>query len=154
MNEPQRIRQLFENLYNGNPWLEITLAGTLANISAEQASAKKYAGQNSIWEITNHLVEWRLNVLERVNGKTIITPEHNYILPIEDTSAEAWQKTLQELKESQVKWTTFLSAMNEAALSNVYPQNGHTHYEHIHGIIQHDAYHLGQIVLLSKHPDL
>jgi uncharacterized damage-inducible protein DinB len=25
-----------------------------------------------------------------------------------------------------------------------------TYYEHIQGIIQHDAYHLGQIVLLSK----
>ena len=35
-------------------------------------------------------------------------------------------------------------------MEKVYPNNGMSYYEHIQGIIQHDAYHLGQIVLLAK----
>ena len=153
MDETKRITQLFDNLYDGSPWLEITLVGTLSIISAEQAAAKKHPTRNSIWEITNHLINWRLNVLRRVNGEIIQTPSHNYIQPIEDTSEAAWADTLRNLEDSQQQWTLFLKDFSDQKLSDIYPVNGHTHYEHIHGIIQHDAYHLGQIVLLVKHPD-
>ena len=39
---------------------------------------------------------------------------------------------------------------DDADLAKIYVNNGHTYYEHIHGIIQHDVYHLGQIVILKK----
>ncbi|RZJ29317.1 MAG: DinB family protein [Flavobacterium sp.] len=151
MEETHRIKKLFTDLYNGNPWLDVTLVGTLENISAEKAAAKPAAGGNSIWEIANHLVSWRENVLQRITGIEIVSPEHNYILPIGDTSEPAWQQTLKNLEASQQKWENFLSEMIDADLSGIYPPNGHTHYEHIHGIIQHDAYHLGQIVLIAKY---
>lgn len=63
----------------------------------------------------------------------------------------AWGKTIERLKESQDKWLTFLKEMNTNTFSDVYPTNNITYYEHIHGIIQHDAYHLGQIILLVKY---
>lgn len=153
MKEPQRILELFEDLYNGEPWLDITLIGTLENITAEQAAQKKYPDRNSIWEITNHLILWRLNVLDRVKGNAIETPETNYFYPIEDTSPEAWEKTIENLHYSEREWLVFLKSLPPKKLDDVYINSGLTNYEHIHGIIQHDAYHLGQIVLLSKHPD-
>jgi uncharacterized damage-inducible protein DinB len=148
--ETQRIKQLFEDLYQGNPWLDVTLTGTLSIISAEKA-AKKPGDGNSIWEITNHLISWRENVLKRITGTTMVTPSHNYFVAVKDTSEAAWKQTLQNLEASQQAWESFLSNMKDAELSGIYPPNGHTHYEHIHGIIQHDAYHLGQIVLTAKH---
>ena len=152
MEEPKRILTLFENLYNGDPWLDVTLMGTLENITAEKAAEKKIADRNSIWEITNHIIEWRKNVLQRVHGKTLKTPQHNYFLPVEDTSAAAWKNTIEKLRASEKEWEAFLNQMKSSDLETVHPMNGHTHYEHIHGIIQHDAYHLGQIVMLVKHP--
>jgi uncharacterized damage-inducible protein DinB len=150
MKETERIIQLSQNLFNGNPWLDITLLGTLQNITAEQAVKKPFS-LNSIWETTNHLIHWRRNVLQRVQGQTTISPEHNYFFPITDTTDDAWHDTLKELEASQLEWTDFLKSMQDEDLRNIYPINGHSHYEHIHGIIQHDAYHLGQIVLISKH---
>ena len=152
MEETARISKLFADLYNGTPWLEVTLVGTLEAISAEKAAEKKVATRNSIWEITNHLIAWRRNVLERVKGNTITTPQDNYIRPVNDTSDHAWKTTLEELDHSQKEWTDFLKNFSDNSLENIHPVNGITHYEHIHGIIQHDAYHLGQIVLLAKHP--
>jgi len=96
------------------------------------------------------MISWRENVLQRVQGKIITTPSDNYIKPIADTSQEAWMKTLEELKKTQKEWITFLKKFDEVDFQKQYPSNAMTYYEHIQGIIQHDAYHLGQIVLLSK----
>jgi uncharacterized damage-inducible protein DinB len=151
MKEPLRLKKTFSNLYNGDPWLDVTLVGTLQAISVEQASKKPAPGVNSIWEITNHLINWRQTVLERVHGTVIPSPEHNYFQPVEDTSEKAWKETLVRLSESEEAWESFLEKINEKGLNEVYPANDHTYYDHIIGIIQHDAYHLGQIVLLAKH---
>lgn len=153
MAENIRIRNLFENLYDGNPWIEVTLTKTLENISAERAARKSHKTRNSIWEITNHLISWRETLLGRMCGENIATPDNNYIAPIEDQSEHAWKQTLQRLAQSQQKWVEYLAELSDETLAASFPQNGLTLYEHVHGIIQHDCYHLGQIVLLAKHPD-
>lgn len=146
----KRISKLLDDIYDGSPWIDVSLVGTLKDISAERA-AKKVAPQwNTIWEIVNHLISWRLNVLQRIQGKIITTPENNYFEPVADTSAAAWQGTLQRLEESQKQWIKVLKKYKKADLEKEYPNNHMTYYEHIQAIIQHDAYHLGQIVLLAK----
>ena len=150
MNESHRIQSLFTDLYHGHPWLDVTLQDTLSRISAEQANQRPIKDGNTIWEIVNHLIAWRENVLKRVQGEVIQTPANNYIENIPDPTEEAWQQTLENLETTQKEWLYFLSTFNESDFSKEYPVNKLTYYQHIHGIIQHDAYHLGQIVLLAK----
>ncbi|HOY04799.1 MAG TPA: DinB family protein [Saprospiraceae bacterium] len=149
MTDQQRLSALFQNLYNGHPWIDVTLSGVLENIPAEKA-LQRVGSCNTIWEIVNHLIRWRENVLQRVQGSVLKTPANNYIVPVTDTSGIAWESTLRELTESQSAWMDFLKNLDLSQLDNAYPVNGLTYYEHIHGILQHDAYHLGQIVLLAK----
>ena len=59
-------------------------------------------------------------------------------------------KTLKELEDSWLQWIAFLKKFPESDFKKIYRNNKMTFYEYIHGIIQHDAYHLGQIVLMSK----
>ncbi len=151
MSEAKRIKLLFEELYTGDPWLEITIAGTLKNISAKHAAKKFSPEVNSIWEIANHLISWRENVLQRVKSIEIKTPDHNYFLPVKDISEDAWRQTQENLAQSERDWEIFLDHLTEKELDRLYPPNGYSNYKHIHGIIQHDAYHLGQIVMLAKH---
>ena len=150
MKETKRTQKLFEDLYEGEPWIGVTLFDTLKRIPAEKAAKKIAPHWNSIWEITNHIITWRLNVLERLHGNKMTTPDNNYFESVTDTSKAAWKKTLKHLEESQQQWTSFLKIFNEKDFENIYSRNGLSYYEHIHGIIQHDAYHLGQIVLLAK----
>lgn len=150
MEKNTQLGKLFTNLYNGSPWLGVNLVETLSQISAEKAAKKIHPDRNSIWEITNHLISWRLNVLERVRGKSMVTPGHNYILPIGDASENAWKNTLKQLENSQHQWLDFLKTCDEKDFKKIYANNQMTYYEHIHGILQHDAYHLGQIVILVK----
>jgi uncharacterized damage-inducible protein DinB len=150
MSENKRISNLYQSIYNGNPWLEVTLANTLENITAQQAYRKVNPNLNTIWEIVNHLIQWRRNILKRVQGETVVTPDHNYFVPILDSSEAAWEQSLQSLAKSQELWNAFFEDFNDSDLEKIYVNNNHTYYEHIHGIIQHDVYHLGQIVILKK----
>jgi uncharacterized damage-inducible protein DinB len=149
MKETERIISLFNDLYNGQPWLDVTIIGTLAPISAGQA-AKKTAPWNSIWEIVNHLISWRLEVLERVQGVHTKTPADNYFRPVTDPSPDAWKNTLKAFEDTQLRWVNFLKSMNEKDFEKIYQPTSLNYYQHIHGILQHDAYHLGQIALLAK----
>ena len=150
MLESKRISNLYQSIYNGNPWLEVNLANTLNDVTAEQAYRKINPNLNTIWEIVNHLIQWRRNILRRVQGETITTPDHNYFVPVLDPSEVAWHQSLQNLAKSQDQWNTFLTYFDDGDFEKIYINNNLTYYEHIHGIIQHDVYHLGQIVLLKK----
>ncbi|WP_264553855.1 DinB family protein [Flavobacterium sp. N2038] len=150
MSESKRISNLYQSIYDGNPWLEVTLANTLKNVTAEQAYRKINPNLNTIWEIVNHLIQWRRNILERMQGEVVQAPGHNYFVPVLDPSEAAWEQSLQTLAKSQESWNAFFEDFNDDHLAKIYVNNGHTYYEHLHGIIQHDVYHLGQIVILKK----
>ncbi|HRG39225.1 MAG TPA: DinB family protein [Bacteroidia bacterium] len=149
MKETQRIIQLFEKGFNGIPWIDVNLVDVLENITPEQAIRKLYPNANSIWEITNHIISWRENVLQRVQGIEIKTPVHNYFMPLQK-GAITWKETLKKLGTSQKEWIKFLNDFKEQDFEVVYKPNGMNYYEHIHGILQHDVYHLGQIVMLTR----
>ncbi|PWB26962.1 DinB family protein [Flavobacterium sp. HTF] len=150
MSESKRISNLYQSIYNGNPWLEVTLADTLENITASQAYKKINPNLNTIWEIVNHLIQWRRTILSRVQGEIVNAPDHNYFVPVLDSSEAAWEQSLQSLAKSQELWNAFFENFDDADFAKIYASNNHTYYEHIHGIIQHDVYHLGQIVILKK----
>ncbi len=151
MKETKRLELLFRDLFDGDPWLDVNIMSSLEGIDASLASKRIAEGRNTIWEVVNHLTSWRKNILDRIRGNFIPAPEHNFILPIEDPSDEAWQRDLAELKVSQEEWIRTLKDFREEDLEKAGTgKDKTTFYYYIHGILQHDAYHLGQIVLLKK----
>lgn len=150
MKETKRIIHLFEKGYNGSPWIDVNLVDTLRSVTPEQALKKIKPTSNSIWEITNHIISWRKTVLKRVQGEVIKTPSHNYFIKVKSGSKADWKKTLDELAATQKDWIKFLKNFKKSKLEEVYEPNGMSYYEHIQGILQHDVYHLGQIVMLTK----
>lgn len=150
MKETERINGLIKALYNGHPWLDVNIMDNLSKLTWQQASCKVHPGLNTIWEIVNHLVSWRMNVLQRVQGEVIKTPADNYFAPVTKQSEGDWIAAMERFQVSQDAWIQFLAQSEDSILEKAYPVNQMSYYEHIHGIIQHDAYHLGQIVLLTK----
>jgi uncharacterized damage-inducible protein DinB len=150
MTETERIKSLFEKLYNGDPWIGVSIVSTLSKLSGDQAAKRPLATCNTIWEIVNHMVSWRLNVSRRVQGELMTTPQSNYVEPISDASEAAWKKSLSNFETTQKQWLALLTDFPVSDFEKVYPPNQMNYYEHIQGMLQHDAYHLGQIVLLSK----
>ncbi len=149
MDELTRLRKLFTDHYDGNPWLDINIVDTLNELTASQA-ARTIGDHNSIWQIVRHIVAWRETNLARIQGEMVPAPPNNFIEEIHDTSDAAWEKLLKRLERSQQMILAYFEKADTATFNNIYQPNQHSFYEHLQGILQHDAYHLGQIVLLKK----
>ncbi len=150
MSTCNRIADQFAKLFEGDSWIDVNIISTLSTVSAQQA-AKKFLGiSNSLWEIVNHMIGWREAIFKKVMGENISSPDNNFFETITDTSDKAWQETLKRIMASQHMWMKMLEAMNDDQLDEILQPDNQTKYHLIEGILQHDAYHLGQIVLLKK----
>jgi uncharacterized damage-inducible protein DinB len=150
VKELNRISNLFEDLYNGDPWIGVNIRDTIKSLTPVEAAKKVFANSNSIWQILNHLLQWRINLLNRLNGEKAFSPVDNYFIEITDTTEEAWKKLLSDFDKSQEQWLLFLKNADEDSLDIIEPGSSYSRYTFIHGILQHDAYHLGQISMLAK----
>jgi hypothetical protein len=59
MKETERITKLLEDLYNGEPWIDVSLAGVLSNISEKAA---KISLSRIHMEIVSHIISWRRHI--------------------------------------------------------------------------------------------
>lgn len=150
MKEVQRLKLRMQEMFDGEPWLDVSLLPVLRQVPACLAAKKLRPDRNSIWEIVNHLAAWKESVLRRLTVGKEITPDHNFFLPVENKSDASWQASLNALQQAHDKWMKFLEGLDENELDKIYEGNGQSWHYHIEGMIQHDAYHLGQIVLLTK----
>ncbi len=149
MKETNRLIKLFNDHYYGMPWLDVSIVEHLDSIDYKTASIK-LGNTNSIWQLVYHMMHWRKQNMTRISGKTAVDPDHNFIIEITDTSEKAWEKIKSDFEKSHIAFIDFLENFDENNLDEIYQPNGFSYYEHIQGILIHDAYHLGQIVLLKK----
>ena len=149
MTERLRLQKLFEDHYDGSPWLDVNIVDTLSDVTAIEASTN-FNNLNSIWQITKHMMEWRKANMQRASGIILHAPSHNFIYELKDKSEKAWNILKQEFHHVHLEFIEFIKQYDSINFDKLYEPNQHTYYEHIQGILQHDAYHLGQIVILKK----
>jgi uncharacterized damage-inducible protein DinB len=120
----------------------------LQGITDQQAQAR-LNDTHSIIELVAHMVAWRRFVCKRMEGDTEykVTDEMNF--PRETD----WQKVLSELEKGQADLLRAIQAFPLTKLHEIVPHGSHqyTYYTLLHGIIHHDLYHTGQIMLMRKH---
>jgi hypothetical protein len=100
---------------------------------------------------------WKREVTKRVAGAPASEPEDGDWPEIGEPSEERWQSALTRLEEAHRGLITAIEALPEARLFEPTndPRNrplgaGVSYYVLLHGIVQHDVYHAGQIALLKK----
>jgi uncharacterized damage-inducible protein DinB len=132
-------------------WHGPALADLLEDVSASDAAAHPIRGAHSIWELVLHVTAWTEIARERLAGsaKADPTPEEDWP-PVKDTSADAWRATRQRLKDAHRELADEVAGLDDATLVSRLPGKDHTAIVMYHGIIEHDAYHGGQIALLKK----
>jgi len=147
--EVNRILKLFTDLQHGDCWVGNNFKEALHGISAASASAKPYGDTNSIWELVSHLIYWRIKVTNRVEGNNNPPPFIDFRLP-EQLNEETWRQSLHDFESAYHTLRSAIHAFKDENLDKPSPKEGQTYYQLLMGCLQHDAYHLGQIVLLKK----
>lgn len=157
MSEIARIVDQLEREFDGDPWHGSPLEAILEGIDAKRAAARPIAAGHSIWELVLHMTGWKDETTKRLSGAVACMPAEGDWPTIGDATEERWQQALARLETSHRALLKAVKALPEARLYE--PTNdtrngplgtGVSYYVLLHGIVQHDVYHAGQIALLKK----
>ncbi|WP_354582106.1 DinB family protein [Hymenobacter sp. UYP22] len=159
MSEINRLLDQLHRAFDGDAWSGPNLQSTLAGLSAAQAAAHPLAGAHSIWEIVLHLTTWLRVVRQRLATHTLIGPtdaENWPSLPTVPHDA-AWQQALADLQAAHTELLAAVQALTDENLLQLptpsadYPAGTPgSYYVLLHGVVQHNQYHTGQLALLRK----
>lgn len=151
VSEIKKIRSQLRRAYDGLAWHGPSLKELLSDVTAEQAARRPIESAHSIWELALHITAWERIVRLRLTSETAVEPSEEENFPVvRDTSEEAWRETLARLEESNRALRDAITQMDESRLDEIVSGTEYSVYFMLHGVIQHDLYHAGQIALLKK----
>ena len=149
--ECARIQAQFRHNFDGPAWHGPALWEILDKIPAENRSNRLGEKGNAIAELVAHLTAWRVFAIKKLEGDETYDVEGSRNFPgLSNLDEMRWKVLLTDLKSSQERLLTLLQGMPDSKLKEVVPGREYSFYYLLHGIIQHDLYHAGQIVLLNK----
>jgi uncharacterized damage-inducible protein DinB len=149
MEETRRIAEQLKRAHEGFAWHGPSLKEILADVDAEKAAAHPLPGAHSIWELLMHIRTWDLMVLKRLSGRPPApTPKENFPV-ITDTSETAWSNALKAAEDAYRELHSAILFLSDARLEEELKE-GVTIYDNLHGAVQHDLYHAGQMAMLKK----
>ena len=151
--ETLRIADQLRRAFEGEAWHGPALLEILRGVTAAGAAARPVPGSHRIWEIVRHIAVWDDVARRRMDGAVVQpTPEEDWPA-VTDTGDNAWQKTLDHLEQTHDALVRAVTALPDSRLLAKVPgkePDFYTLYYMLHGIVQHELYHAGQIALLKK----
>jgi len=149
--EIDRIVDQMERAFEGDAWHGSSTSEILRDISVDQALARPIEGAHSIWEIVVHSSVWQRTVRERLQGQPIVSlPDEVDWPPVSEASPEAWAEAIREFRSEYELLRDEALNWNNKDLSEATEGQRYTVYEMLHGVVQHNLYHAGQIAVLKK----
>lgn len=147
------LTRQFEQLYDGELWLDETLMKKLAPVKAADSVKQPCPGMHSLQEMVLHIITWRKVLIARLRKDFAFSIDINSTedwKPGNELKAAEWHSILDELKRSQQELITLLHQQDDSILDRHVGSFGYTYQYLIEGLIHHDLYHLGQIGLIKK----
>jgi uncharacterized damage-inducible protein DinB len=149
-NEVTRIEDQLKRAFEGNAWHGPALVEVLQGVTAAQAAAKPLAGAHSIWEILLHVEAWENVVRRRIGGEPVELTDAEDWPAAADAGEAAWKAAQEKLRTGHMALRRAVAKLSDARLKEDVPGASYTFYHLVHGVIQHDLYHAGQIAVLKK----
>jgi uncharacterized damage-inducible protein DinB len=151
MGELARVEDQLRRCHEGGAWHGPSLGELLADVSAARASSRPVPGAHTIAELVRHVSAWQDVVVRRLAGEVVIDlPAAQDWPPADDGGEAAWRRTRDELDASYRRLRQAVAGLAEERLAETVPGKGYSVYVMLHGVIQHNLYHAGQIALLKK----
>ncbi len=150
-HEIQNIKTLLDETFNGPAWHGPSVQEVLKDISNEEA-LKSVESAHNIAELVFHMIAWRNYLINKLKGQeSYDVSEKENFQKIDHLTHDEWVNLKSRLIASQEELQALLSKQNDEILNQKVGKRNYTFYVLMHGIIQHDLYHLGQIILTKQY---
>lgn len=142
---------LINAAFHGGAWHGPSLLELTKGLKVKEA-AYKAGNIHTIAELVYHVTSWRLFALKKIQGD----PEYNIdnekmnFGEIQKVDEFELETLMMELTLSHDELIKALEARDDQFLLEVVPGAEYNYDTLIHGIIQHDIYHSGQIAIIKK----
>lgn len=155
--ETERLADQLERTWKGDAWHGPTLSELTSGLTATQAATPHLEDAHSIWEIVLHLTGWMREVERRLAGGEPGEPQGGDWPDIGAVTEERWQAARDDLGRTVGELASRILAFSDERLGERVGKQrdpamgtGQTYYVMLHGVVQHNLYHGGQIALLKK----
>jgi len=150
MTEIERIADQLKRSHEGVAWHGPSLRELLQGVTAEQA-ARKTGEAHSIWELVLHIAAWELAGARMVRGEVVedLTPDQDWPA-VGEPSDLRWSETIDKLESAHSELAEAIRQCAPERLSETAPGKKYSIYVLLHGVVQHNLYHAGQIAILRK----
>jgi uncharacterized damage-inducible protein DinB len=148
LTETGRIADQLRRIYEGPAWHGPSLLEVLSGIDERIASRRNVSNAHTIWELVLHIGAWMRIARERLCAVTTrdYTEEENW-----PAVTGTWRDALAMLDRETRELEKAVREFPETRLNDPAPATEpQTFYILLHGVVQHAAYHAGQIALLKK----
>jgi uncharacterized damage-inducible protein DinB len=153
MSEAARIADQLRRAFAGEAWHGDSVFEILNGVTAAQAAAHPIKNAHSVWELVLHIAAWDGAVLRRMGGVAVSLSDAENFPAAKDTSDAAWREALAQVRRVHEELIAAVAALPDSRLDEVVPGKEGAHYTFyymLHGVVQHELYHAGQIALLKK----
>jgi hypothetical protein len=146
MTEVERIKDQLRRSVEGEAWHGPSLREVLADVTAEEAAARPIAGVHSIEEMTRHVSYWFVATRRRIGGALVIPTEAEQW----PEAAIPWSQQRAHLETSYDDLMVAIGQFTDERLATPIAGKPYDIYFQLHGLIQHNLYHAGQIAILKR----
>lgn len=151
--EIQLIQFQLREVYDGNPWYGRPLMSILHQATTLEAWNKQVSSGHTNLVLLRHMINWRLFTISRLeeeaNKNTNYFDDNNWRIILNATK-ENWLDAMNDLAVSQKRLLHLLIMASDGILDNEVPGRSYDYRYLLYGIIQHDIYHIGQIMISIK----
>jgi uncharacterized damage-inducible protein DinB len=151
MNYAEELSRNIERTVSGPVWHGPALSELLDGVTSAQAAARPVPGAHSIWELVLHLSAWAEISRTRLSPLPTSEPtDDENFPPVAEPSAQAWIDSRARLETAYGDLANDVMTLDGATLARLASGRAHSVSEMLHGVIEHGAYHGGQIALLKR----
>ena len=154
MSRISSYKEQFNQIFNGNPWLDESFSKKLDDLSDENVFSQAPGNNHSVAEVVSHITTSRQEIMRRLidnSSVRMLTEESpDNWKPLRQLPQRGWQQLYEDLKQSQQEIIRLLENADDNFLEE---KPGETEFDKkylIAGLLHYDRYHLGQIGLILK----
>ena len=157
MDEITRIVDQLKRAYEGDAWYGPSVRSVLEGVDADMASARPFPSAHTICELVLHMTSWTREITRRLRDGVARNPEEGDWPVAQAIDQAGWTRLTGALDAANAELVDAVASMDPGRLVDVIGDardrslgSGVSRYVTLHGLVQHHAYHAGQVALLKK----